>query len=130
MASIKAQYWVANRIEEMGYLIEKSGEIALHYYILAANQGNLPSIKKAFHAYYNGKYIKQSYEEAVKYFKLGAELKDAECQYELGLYYLRGLGNIPLSFSEALKYFNLSSSQNYIREFNTLKTHIYKLIPP
>lgn len=123
------QYEVAKLIDQMGYAIEGGWESAFHYYQLAAQQGHPKAIYQVFQAYHYGDYIEQSYKEAAKYLKLGENLGNAELQYELGQYYNKGLGNFPLSFLEALKYFKFAAEQGLHSAQSRLEI-IYEVIHP
>lgn len=64
--------------------------------------------------YANGDGIKQSFSEAVKYYRIAAEQGDPEGQCNLAVSYYRGQG-VMLDDEEALKWFQLAADQGYAR---------------
>jgi TPR repeat protein len=106
----QAQYQVAECFRQGGYDFKESWKEALVYYKLAAEQGHIQAIRFLFKCYHYGQGVAESQKAALKYLKLGAELKDPECQYQLGNYYENGGGGLTPSLTEALKLLRLRRS--------------------
>lgn len=87
----------------------------------AAHQGQIDAIRRLVDWYENGKYVEESRADAAEFLQIGAREGDAECQYQLGRYYIRGLGNMPCSFLEAVKYYKLAASQGHELACRVLK---------
>ena len=117
----QAQYCVAECFRQGGFDFKESWEDALMYYRLSAKQGDLRSIRLLFDWYYYGKHVEESLEEAVKFLQIGAQIGDAECQSNLGYFYENGLGNLPCSFLQAIKYYRLAAAQGYKRAQQNLE---------
>ena len=62
--------------------------------------------------YYDGDGVTQDYNEAVKWYRLAADLGDAEAQNKLGRMYASGEG-VKRDYLEALKWFRLSANQGF-----------------
>ena len=56
--------------------------------------------------------MEQSYEEAVKWFRKGAEQGDADSQHYLGLCYYGGEG-VEQSYEEAVKWFRKADEEGH-----------------
>ena len=57
-----------------------------------------------------GQGVQQDYEEAVKWYRLGAEQGDIDAQYNLGLMYENGQG-VQQDYKEAVKWYRLGAEQ-------------------
>jgi len=55
-----------------------------------------------------------NYQEAAKWYRMAAEQRNAEAQYNLGNYYLRGQG-VPQNDSEAAKWYRLAAEQGHVK---------------
>ena len=118
------QYKAARAIEQMGYDIEGSWELAIYYYKMAAIQGHLLSIRRLFSYYHYGQGVEESQEEALKYLRLGIQLNDPECQYQLGRYHENGWGNLIPSLVESFKYYKLAAKQGHQQAIKSLRPRI------
>lgn len=89
---------------------ENDIDSALVAYRMAANGGYIPAYNSVASIYYK----KQNFKKAWKWYLKAADANDAEGQYYVGLFYLKGL-YVQKSINIAMKYFEKSSAQNYIK---------------
>ena len=118
---VEAQYVIAECFRRGGHWIKESWRDAFHYYKLAAAQGHIKAIRLLFECHHYGKRVEESQEEALNYLKQGTQLNDPECQYQLGLYYNKGQGNLTLSTANAYKYFKLAADQKHQSAIRALR---------
>lgn len=86
-------------------------EADIQVLVRAANKGCAEDQYMLGHFYFRGLYVEQSYEEALKWFRLAAAQNYAEAQQRIGLCYAKGWG-VPQSYDEAVKWYRLAVDQN------------------
>ena len=69
--------------------------------------------------YENSYYVKENYNEAIKWYKLSVEQNNSYAQNNLGFMYINGLG-VEKDYNEAIKWFKLSAKQNHSYAQNNL----------
>lgn len=77
-----------------GYTLEEKGDKAgaLHYYIMAAEKGDIIGNYNAGNSYYCGIGTEVDNAKALHYFEAAAEGEDSDGQYQVGNFYFEGLG--------------------------------------
>ncbi len=70
--------------------------------------------------YGNGSGVPQSYEEAVRWYRLAADQGNAGAQYNLGLCYENGWG-VTQSLEEAARWYRKAAEQGYEKAKEALK---------
>ncbi|WP_051919153.1 lipoprotein [Basilea psittacipulmonis] len=85
-----------------------------------ADNGDVDAQVHLGYLYVKGLGVKQDYQQAAKYFRLGAIQGDTTAQFNLGLMYKRGLG-VKQNYQQAFKYFKLAADQGHERAQATLR---------
>ena len=85
----------------------------------AAEQGDMEAQYNLGLCYYNGEEVEQSYEEAVRWFRLAVEQRYENAQYSLGVCYENGEG-VEQSYKEALHWYRLAAEQGDAEAQNNL----------
>jgi TPR repeat protein len=78
--------------------------------IMAAKQGDVNIQGLLGKCYYDGRMVKQDYEEAVKWYTTAAERGDRPSQYHLGMMYYNGQG-VEKDYGEAVQWFTKSEEE-------------------
>eukprot|EP01124_Arcella_intermedia_P026945 TRINITY_DN5185_c0_g1_i4.p1 TRINITY_DN5185_c0_g1~~TRINITY_DN5185_c0_g1_i4.p1 ORF type:complete len:220 (-),score=59.09 TRINITY_DN5185_c0_g1_i4:21-680(-) len=87
--------------------------MALKYYRLASEQGNIEALCNLGYMYENGLgNLQQDKETAFKYYAMAAEQEYPLAQYNLGCMYINGFG-VKKDVRMALRYYTLSAVQGY-----------------
>lgn len=77
-----------------GHIPDEDYKESLHWFKLAATQGNASAQYNLGYLYENGKVVQQDYPEAIRWYKLAAAQGLADAQYNLSLLYY-GIPPIP-----------------------------------
>lgn len=85
---------------------------ALHWYRLAAEQGDEFSQNNIGNMYRLGKGVPVDYSEAMRYFRMAAEKNYALAQFNIGIMYYWGYG-VDVDHIESRKWFLLSAKQGH-----------------
>ena len=85
----------------------------------AAAEGNVIAQYELAQKYASGQGVAQSYPEALKWYKLAADLGLADAQNKLGEMYEKGQG-VRVNYTEALKWYRLSAGQGNSSAQNNL----------
>jgi len=102
-----AQYSLSAIHFELG-----NNELALHYLLMAANQGMVEAQMQAARCYKEGVGAEKNMEEAAMWYQAAALQGNSEAQYNLGLCYYWGNGK-PEDDEQALKWFTLAAEAGY-----------------
>ena len=70
--------------------------------------------------YKNGVGVKQSDEKAIELYEMAAKRGNATAQYQLGLYYDKGMCGLTQSSKRALEYYTLAAEQGFAHAQYTL----------
>lgn len=87
-------------------------DIGLRYLKKAANRGLKDAQGYLGYLYCNGKYIKQDYTKAVKWYAKAAEQGYAAAQHNLGALYCNGHG-VEQDYAKAAEWFEKATEQGY-----------------
>ena len=87
-------------------------ETAIHYFQMAADQGDSAAQTNLGVFYINGIGVEQSSEKAAEYFRQAAEQGQAIAQTNLGVMYATGNG-VEQSDEKALEYYQMAADQGY-----------------
>jgi len=99
------------------------GKTAFEFYKRLAANGDSSAHYNIGKLYYLGKGVIQDYEEAVKNFRLSAELGNIEAQFFMGLCYYSGFG-VTQDYSKAYTWFLLACSFSSNDEYYNLATEM------
>lgn len=84
---------------------------AIRAWLPLAEQGNAAAQNNMGHMYEEGLGVRQSYAEAMRWYRLAASAELPEAQYNIGLLYYYGYG-VSQNPREALRWFRLAAAQN------------------
>jgi len=94
-------------------------ETALREWRSLAEQGDVEAQIRLGYLYFDGRGVKQDYQEGVKWFRKAAEQGNAEAQGKLGIAYQLGKGDLQKDYKEAAKWFRKAAEQGaYNRYYN------------
>ena len=82
-----------------------------NWYILAADQGDVPSQFQLGNIYLNGWGVPDDLDKAIDWFRLAADQGDSLAQGVMGRIFLHGLADVPQDYSEAIKWLRLAGNQ-------------------
>lgn len=84
---------------------------AIRAWLPLAQQGNAAAQNNMGHMYEEGLGVRQSYADAMRWYRMAASSELPEAQYNIGLLYYAGYG-VSANPREALRWFRLAASQN------------------
>lgn len=86
----------------------------------AANLGHAISNKHLADYYRKGKHVQRNLKESIKYYQRAAELGDSEAQAIIGEAYSKGIEDYPISWSDAVYWFEKSAQQGNLKAIRQL----------
>ena len=95
-------------------------ELAVGYYLKAAEQGDSVAQNNLGSCYYHGQGVAQDYSEAVKWYRKAAEQGNSYAQYNLGICYHNGQG-VQRNYSAAVKWYRKAAEQGNSYAQNIIK---------
>jgi TPR repeat protein len=95
-----------------GHGVSQDPAEAMHWFRLAADQGNAVAQTNLGVMYYHGHGVSQNLGEAVHWFRLAADQGNAVAQTNLGVMYQAGQG-VSQDLGEAVQWYRLAAEQGY-----------------
>ncbi len=97
-----------------GLIAEKkaSVDVAIRWYRIAAEHGNIEAQRNMGHAYRRGQGVERDYKMAFEWYTKAAEQGDMDSQHKIGVMYLLGKG-VNKDYSKALEWFTKAAEQGY-----------------
>ena len=86
----------------------------------AANLGYANANKDLADYYRKGKHVQRNLKESIKYYQRAAELGDSEAQAIIGEAYSKGIEDYPISWSDAVYWFEKSAQQGNLKAIRQL----------
>ena len=96
---------------ELGDGVNINKKVALKYYKMAAEKGNVKSMVKCAEMTYYGKGVPENKKTAIKYYKMAADAGDVFSMFTCGIIFTDGDDEIPESYKEATKYFKMGADK-------------------
>lgn len=86
----------------------------------AANLGYANANKDLADYYRKGKHVQQNLKESIKYYQRAAELGNSEAQTIIGEVYSKGMVEYPVSWIDAVYWFEKSAQQGNLKAIHQL----------
>lgn len=114
---------ISGDMYSFGFGKEKNLDMAYHYYIMAAQRGNLEAMCNLGYIFEVGAGIAMNLEESFKWYNLSANRGYLHSMRDVGLCYLYGIGT-NMNLEKAVDWFEKASKQNYAHATTDL-AHCY-----
>ena len=92
-----------------GWGVDEDQDEAVKHYIRAADKGNVEAAEEMGRRYRRGRSVEKDMDKAYRCYLMGAEAGREECQFWVGQFFAKGLGNVAKDLAKAFEWYMKSA---------------------